>query len=464
MRAAAIGPPWRPGAVAFVACALGAHLPRACSAEQPHGSLLDAQQCAQWGAASCDRHASGQDAWSEDSDAEANLMTTSLLQLTHVQGRVPGSAVKTGANDTPAAKASGASLLQLSHVHGQIPVPAVKTDANDTPATKAAAIPLRHENLVEQGTQKEQQRPKAGAAKAATAAMGSVDGDQQSRARLGAAQGGVVQEGKITAVPFSQSAFIPTPYGGKVLLGAMFVVMIVLSSCREDNDGLDLFPAARVKKIKEALTHEHQSSAVDQETLTPQLPSVCRGVGRASRLAMATAAFKRASEWSSSIAGPDRSQKLGAACRVGPDGRRGLELYVIGADGEPLTIASAVMCEQDSGALSLKVLDKDKMLLGTLEAERGDEGFVFMSPAGVALARLGPNPEGDHLELTSSADGQRLASATPRMAMELQANAPSPPALLTEDHLDIIAEHGTDAAFVLLCALAVTIFEMRSDA
>lgn len=466
------------------ACLLGVQSPLACSAEPAYGNLLDKYVCAHDEAARCLPPAGHQDAsWSDDSDTEATLMTTSLLQLQHTGRRVSMSPELHGQAaltvDQNVSEAVAARHIIAATISPEGKAQSEWDDREEQPGSDVRADTADAFIVVDENQQRQRhfdsvrgfKEQPASEVKADTAdAFIAVDENQQRERRFDAVPKGDVQEGAYATIPISQSALgslTPTRFAGKVIIGAMFFCLIVLSACREDNDGLDLFPAARAHKIVKALTHEPRSPAVaDQDAPTLQLPTFCRGCSRAPRLAMATAAFKRASEWSTSIAGPDRMQRLGAACRLGPDGRRTLELYLIGADGEPHVIASVTTSDgQDLAARSLKMSDKDGRLLGNLDAEKGGEGFVFTSPAGIALARLGPDSEGDCLELTSAISGQRLASATPRAAMELDAcHSASQHALLEEDHLDVSAELGVDAAFVLLCALAVTIFEMRSDA
>lgn len=384
----------------------------------------------------------------EDADVDlAEVMSTSLLQLGQVTKSRSSQAAGSGQSTLDLDAASG----NVSDTAAAFTLAAASAEELERPesiTTAAASKPVLVPEVEQHGTERPQ--PSATPPQA---------GDLPTR---------------------SVGEWL-TPQAGKGMLGLLFLVTILVFGCRDDSDGLDLFPEAKKQKLIRALRPAVNSdpAAADQELVVFQLPSLCHGLSRASRLAVPTAVLSRPGEdWAASIVGPDLQSRLRAARKCGPQGEGVLELHVEGPDGQPEVIATAEVLERPDLARCLQILGKDGHPLGHLEVEKGGGGFVFKSPEGGALARLGSDPEGNCLEMSSSLSGERLATATPRAAGAMQAatggvaprvdvppgtNAAGPtPILLEEDHLDVSAERGIDAAFVLVCALGVTLFDLRA--
>lgn len=248
---------------------------------------------------------------------------------------------------------------------------------------------------------------------------------------------------------------------GKALLAFAIVAFICTASCfLEEMGGLETMSDSKKKRILDALQHpgtwaNHRDSL---QTSRQRLPRLCPHLGGAS-LAVPTSGLTGGSPWMGVAVTPDGTPRLRCTVQqVAPDDVRVLEvseaLEAAGAGPEapPLLRVTPRFDAEVSQGLYLQ--NPHGELLSYIELDSTSGRFAVRSSDGALLASLGPDPDGNFLEVCAPVDGEVLATAAPREA----ANGEGPQG--NGPYMEVCAKPEADAALAMALALSITVFDM----
>lgn len=248
---------------------------------------------------------------------------------------------------------------------------------------------------------------------------------------------------------------------GKALLAFAIVAFICTASCSlEEMGGLETMSDSKKQRILDALQHPGAGAnhTVSPRTSTQRLPRLCPHLGGAS-LAVPTSGLTGSNAWMGMAVTPDGVPRLRCTVQqVAPDDVRVLEvseaLEAAGAGPEAPPLLRVTPRFDADVSQGLKLQNPHGELLGYIELDSTSGRFSVRSSDGALLASLGPDPDGNFLEVCAPAGGGVLATAAPRAAV----NGQGPPR--DGPHIEVCAKPEADAALAMALALSVTVFDM----